>query len=339
MLHWTVSIALLKSLNWDLSSSMKGFEDHHICIFILTFILMLVLVTGFPFPTETTVSLLLCSQKWDTETLQFCRTDECDPPLGSEGGLVFSRGWGFFRQFISMLILKAAPHLYVTGKTEACCIGKRRFLVKPPAWLAFNISHILDISPDYFPFHFRGQEQLVKEISCWAAITLLKWPLNFTALPSAKPSRSSTLRYLMSMFLICLTVHFLQCNLLKSQVSNVRRAKHCCVTTNFSPDTALVNKDPVFIYSWLVLILALISLRVVKRKCGFSQGSFKYGTKQNCCCRKRCERMVLCMNESSPTPMRCVLSREGTRCQLLQPKWNEKVLPKTQVMMVLVMKG
>lgn len=85
-------------------------------------------------------------------------------------------------------------------------------------------------SPKYFSICFRVQEQLVKEISCSAVITLLKWPLNFTALPSAKPNRSSTLRYLMSMFLVCLNVLFLHCNVLKSQVSNVRKTKHCWVT-------------------------------------------------------------------------------------------------------------
>lgn len=84
--------------------------------------------------------------------------------------------------------------------------------------------------PKYFLICFRVQEQLGKEISCSAAITSLKWPLNFTALLSAKPNRSSTLRYLMSMFLVCLKVLFLQCNMLKSQVSNVRKTKRRWVT-------------------------------------------------------------------------------------------------------------
>lgn len=106
--------------------------------------------------------------------------------------------------------------------------GKRRLLVNPPAWLPFNHTQGFG-SPNCFPSSSRVQKLPVKEISCSAVITLLKWPLNCTALLSAKPNRSSTLRYLMSMFLFCLRVHLLQYSLLRSQVSSARITKHCCV--------------------------------------------------------------------------------------------------------------
>lgn len=187
------------------------------------------------FLSENIVSLLRRSQRRDTETLQFCRTNEGDPPVRVRRGFCLSlQVCCLFESELCFDPTHCTASLYNLQEKRLLlhCTGKRRLLVKPPAWLAFNIFHILGFgSPNYFPFCFRVQEQLVKEISCSAAITLLKWPLNSTALLSAKPNRSSTLRYPMSMFLVCLEVHFLQCNMLKSQVSNVRKTKHCWVTS------------------------------------------------------------------------------------------------------------
>lgn len=131
-------------------------------------------------------------------------TRDGDFPLGWGGVFIIINKFTVYLRLNCILSLSTAQHPYLIYKTYLTAEGG--LLLKHPALLAFGVLHTLDFGhPNHFSFCSRAQEQLAKGISCSAAITLLKWPLNFTALLSAKPSRSSTLRFLMSMFLVCVS--------------------------------------------------------------------------------------------------------------------------------------
>lgn len=77
--------------------------------------------TWFLFLSENIVSLLRYSQKRDKETLQYCRTNEGDPPLGSEGGFNFLNRFVVDLRVNCILILCTALHPCLIYKTKGCC--------------------------------------------------------------------------------------------------------------------------------------------------------------------------------------------------------------------------